>query len=524
MMTAEATAPARKGHKQTRRRNRGRLLAPLGIAASFALVAAACGGDDDTETTPAAPDYMGDGSLGEVRVSGGEAIQVRSLNAITGDVAFLGLPMQRAIEMAIDDFGPIQGFDVDMGTGLDDLCSAEGGQAAAQTIAADDRVVGIIGTSCSGAAVAASPLISAANMVMISPSNTSPSLTSDLAGTPGEAYNPGYYRTAHNDLIQGAAVAEFVYEDRGLTTAAAIHDGDPYTQGLAQSFSNSFEALGGEMTGFSGINKEDTDMVPVLTEIAAGSPQALFFPIFQPAGDFVADQAPGVSGLEGAALLGADGLLVESLAYAVLQAGPEHRRWLAGRGRRVRRDRGRPRVTVRDDGAAVTVTLDRPRLLNLFDAAMRDELAEVLKALGAGSDRRPVVLTGAGGAFCAGGDPAEFGTVDDPVWAHLIRSAASVARPLAAVAPRVTALVDGPCVGAGVELAAFCGAVRATRRARFRLPELSMGLICGAGGMVSIPRRIGRQRTLEWLLTGAELDPDTALRWGLADEIADESS
>ena len=217
-----------------------------------------------------------------------------------------------------------------------------------------------------------------------------------------------------------------------------------------------------------------------------------------------------------------DGLLVESLAYAVLQAGPEHRRWLAGRGRRVRRDDGRPRVTVGDDGEAVTITLNRPRLLNLFDAAMRDELAEVLRALGAGSDRRPVVLTGAGGAFCAGGDPAEFGAVDDPVRAHLIRSAASAAPLLAAVANRVTALVDGPCVGAGVELAAFCGTVRATRRARFRLPELSMGLICGTGGMVSIPRRIGRQHTLQWLLTGAELDPATALRWGLADEIADE--
>ena len=152
MITTEATTPARRRHRLIRRKNRGRLLASLGIAASLALVAAACGGDDDTETTPttqpaatttaapapAAPDYMGDGSLGEVRVSAGEAIQVRSLNAITGDVAFLGLPMQRGIEMAIDDFGPIQGFDVDMGTGLDDLCSADGGQAAAQTIAADD--------------------------------------------------------------------------------------------------------------------------------------------------------------------------------------------------------------------------------------------------------------------------------------------------------------------------------------------------------------------------------------------------
>ena len=218
-----------------------------------------------------------------------------------------------------------------------------------------------------------------------------------------------------------------------------------------------------------------------------------------------------------------DGLLVESLAYAVLQAGPEHRRWLAGRGRRVRRDDGKPRVTIGDDGSAVTVTLDRPRLMNLFDAAMRDELVEVLRALGAGSDRRPVVLTGAGGVFCAGGDPAEFGAVDDPVRAHLIRSAASAAPPLAAIAGRVTALVDGPCVGAGAELAAFCGTVRATRRARFRLPELSMGLICGTGGMVSIPRRIGRQRALQWLLTGAELDPATALEWGLVDEMADEA-
>ena len=222
-----------------------------------------------------------------------------------------------------------------------------------------------------------------------------------------------------------------------------------------------------------------------------------------------------------AALSLADGLLVESLAYAVLQAGPEHRRWRTGRGRRVRRDHGRPRVSVADDGEAVTVTLDRPWLMNLFDAAMRDELAEVLRALGAGSDRRPVVLTGAGGAFCAGGDPAEFGTTDDPVRAHLIRSAASAAPPLAAIAPRVTAVVDGACVGAGVELAAFCGTVRATRQVRFRLPELSMGLICGTGGMVSIPRRIGRQRTLQWLLTGAELDPATALEWGLVDELAD---
>ena len=292
----------------------------LGVMFAFALVAAACGGSDDDSSSgsssgsssAAEHDSLGDGSLGTVTVEAGDDIQIRSLNAITGDVAFLGIPNQRGVEQAIADFGDIHGFSVTIGTGLDDLCSADGGQAAAQTIVADEDVVGVIGTSCSGAATAASPLISEAGMVMISPSNTSPSLTSDLAGTAGDNYHPGYYRTAHNDLFQGAAMAKFVYEELGISAAAAIHDGDPYTQGLAQAFADAFENLGGSVTGFTGVNKEDTDMVPVLTEIAAGSPGAVFFPIFQPAGDFVADQAPGVSGLEGVVLLGADGLQVQT--------------------------------------------------------------------------------------------------------------------------------------------------------------------------------------------------------------------
>ena len=298
----------------------------LAVLLAFGLVAAACGDDeeavDEPSVTDEAPttdepttepgemmDHLGDGSLGVVTVEAGDAIQIRSLEAITGDVAFFGLPIDRATQIAVDDYGPIHGFDVDLGTSLDDLCSNDGGQAAAQQIVADEDVVGVIGTSCSGAAVAAAPLITDAGMVLISGGNTSPALTSDLAGTAGPNYSVGYYRTAHNDLYQGAAMAKFVFGELGISEAAAIHDGDPYTQGLAQAFADAFEAEGGTVTGFSAVNKDDTDMVPVLTEIAAGSPGALFFPIFQPAGDFVADQAPGVSGLEDTVLLAADGLL-----------------------------------------------------------------------------------------------------------------------------------------------------------------------------------------------------------------------
>jgi branched-chain amino acid transport system substrate-binding protein len=330
------------------RRNR-RVLLALGLA--ITMIASACGSDDGGDSaagsgsaaattaapaattaapaaaattaapapaTTAAPapeavatveDHLGDGSLGTVEVGPGEEIQIRSLNAISGDVAFLGIPNQRGVELAVRDYGPIGGHDVTIGTGLDDLCSADGGQAAAQMIVADEDVVGIIGTSCSGAATAASPLVSEAGMVMISGSNTSPALTSDLAGTAGPNYNPGYYRTAHNDLYQGAAAANFALDVLGVSTAAAIHDGDPYTNGLAQAFADAFEAGGGTITGFTAVNKGDTDMIPVLTEIAAGSPEMLFFPIFQPEGDFIVQQVRDVPGIEGITLMAADGLL-----------------------------------------------------------------------------------------------------------------------------------------------------------------------------------------------------------------------
>src|SRR5690606_11724599 len=126
----------------------------------------------------------------------------------------------------------------------------------------------------------------------------------------GSDYFPGYYRTAHNDLFQGRAVAEFVYNELGLTRAAAIHDGDPYTQGLAQAFADAFQELGGEVVGFTAVNKGDTDMTPALSEVAAGSPEALYFPIFPPEGNFIAQQIRDVEGLQDTILLAADGMMV----------------------------------------------------------------------------------------------------------------------------------------------------------------------------------------------------------------------
>ena len=276
----------------------GRLL--LAALAVFGLLGAAC-----SEGT--AGEHLGDGSLGTVEVERGEAIQIRSVYTNPGDIALLGNSAERAIVFAVEDYGPIRGYDVDLGVGLDDMCSPEGGMITGSLVIAEGNVLGVIGTNCSAAAAEAAPLLTSAGMVLISPSNTAPSLTSDLAGNEGASHFPGYYRTAHNDLIQGGSVAHFLFGE-GVSTAAVVHDGGPYTIGLASAFSDAFEEHGGAITGTWEVDRKDQDLVPVLTEIAAGEPEALFFPIFFPTGGFLVEQAAEMPAFSETVFAAADGL------------------------------------------------------------------------------------------------------------------------------------------------------------------------------------------------------------------------
>ena len=264
--------------------------------------------------------------LGTVVVGPGDDIHIRSLGALTsaGD---LGVPSQRGVALALADYGSIKGHNVTMGAGIDSLCSAQGGAAAAQTVIGDRRVVGVIGTSCSVAAAAASPILSQAGLVMVAPSTTSPSLTSDLRGNVGSNYHPGYHRTASNDLYQAQAVSDFVYNELGLRNMAAIHDGGPYTHGLAIAFTAAFEELGGSVT-VAAINKGDTEMLPVLTQLAAGSPDGLFLPIFPEEAAYIIRQSKQIDTFDGLTRIGSGGLLVsEFLALpeseGIYFAGPE---------------------------------------------------------------------------------------------------------------------------------------------------------------------------------------------------------
>ena len=215
----------------------------------------------------------------------------------------------------------------------------------------------------------------------------------------------------------------------------------------------------------------------------------------------------------------AEGVIAESLAYSTLLAGAEFREWLAAQpARRPRAAGGEPVRLDRDDDR-LRVRLDDPGRRNAFSSALRGALVDALEMPRWDPTLTRVELSGAGPCFSSGGDLAEFGRVADPPTGHALRMAAHPGLAVAALTSIVEARVHGPCIGAGVEVPAFAGRVVAEQGTTFRLPEVAMGLVPGAGGTVSLTRRIGRWRTAYLCLSGAEIDLATALAWGLVDDV-----
>lgn len=284
----------------------------------LAMMLVACGGSGDAEpeaetsdTTAdteeeameeeAMEEMVCDDAIGCVEIGPDDPIRIASALVITGPNESLGLDSQYGVEIAIADRGEINGHAVEL-QAEDDGCSAEGGQTAGQKIASDPSIVGVIGTSCSGAGVPMSQIVCAEGIAMISPSNTAPVLTD------AETRQSCYFRTAHNDKIQGRAMAEYVFNELGLTKAAVVHDGDPYTEGLASVFADSFAELGGEVVAFEAEAADATNVEPLLTSIAAAGPELIYYPVFIPLGSLITKTAKEIDGLEGVVLAAADGV------------------------------------------------------------------------------------------------------------------------------------------------------------------------------------------------------------------------
>ena len=252
---------------------------------------------------PAAAQTVCDDPLGCVEVAPDDPIVIGAMLVVSGAINYLGEDTLGGVELALlaRDYTLL---DREIELALEDsLCTAEGGQVAAQRLAADPTVAGAIGTNCSSAAQGAIPIISESGMVMIAPSNTSPSLTNaDIAG--GGSYQPGYFRTSQNGLIEGMRLAEFALLALKAETLATVHDGDPYTSGLAGAVASTFAEMGGTVVFEGAVNKGDTDMSSILTEIAVHQPDIVYVPLFEPESNFFAAQMEYIVGLEDTIIIG----------------------------------------------------------------------------------------------------------------------------------------------------------------------------------------------------------------------------
>jgi branched-chain amino acid transport system substrate-binding protein len=292
-----------------------RIFAVLSLLIIASMLLAACA--QQPAATPAATEAMPEepamteapagafectDALRCIDIAPGDPIRLAWAMVVEGPDASLGIDSRRGVEIAIDDKGAtLLGHPLEL-VGENTGCNAEGGQAAATKLAADTTIVGVVGTSCSSEARPGAPIITAAGLSMISASNTAPDLTDPATHT------EGYFRTAHNDNVQGAVAAEFAFNSLGARKAATIHDGSLYADQLQQVFVNRFKELGGTITMQGAIQPTDTDMRPVLTQVASDPPDILYYPIFVAAGGFVTAQAREVEALANTKLMGSDGI------------------------------------------------------------------------------------------------------------------------------------------------------------------------------------------------------------------------
>ncbi len=290
------------------------IFALLSLLVFASMVMAACTGQPVSTDVPAG--FKCSDAIGCVVIAPDEPVHIAYALVISGANETIGIDSRNGLEIAVEDIGQILGHDILL-TGEDEKCSAEGGQAAAAKLAADPSIVAVVGTSCSDAARTGVPILSQAGLTIVSPSNTDVDLTQDG----NENQYPGYARTAHNDIVQGKAAAEFAYDVLDARKAATIHDGSLYADNLQSVFAEQFKDMGGTITSQEAIDAHQIDMKSVLTTIAANTPDLIYYPIFIESGSIITHQAIETPGLENTSLMGADGMfspdIVEGAGDAV---------------------------------------------------------------------------------------------------------------------------------------------------------------------------------------------------------------
>lgn len=280
------------------------------IAAMLSCALFAGAHDTQAQPAPVVKD-----EIGVVRIPKGGTILLGGYWVISGPDAAFGVDQQRGAQVALrDHHDRIAGHPARLLV-EDDACSAEGGQIAATKLAANPAVLVVLGPGCSGAAVAAAPILWKAGIANIGTATSAPSLT---ARDRKPAY-AGFLRTIFSDLDQGEADAKWLYESVKARRIVSVHDGSAYSQQLTEVMGRAFKQLGGTIVAQEAISPSDVDMRPLLTRIAAAKPDVVYLPLLIGASAQIARQARTIQGLEKMPFVGGGSQMAPTFIQA---AGP----------------------------------------------------------------------------------------------------------------------------------------------------------------------------------------------------------
>ena len=247
-------------------RNKRLVIAGAGLLAAT-LAFSACG------------QRSGGGDTGGGGTTDAKVAKIGVIAPLSGDLSALGLGIQNSVDLAIkqaNEANAIPGWKLELAA-EDDEAKPDVGKNAATKLAADKDVVGVVGTLNSSVAQSVQPVLASADIVMVSPANTNPTLTKGAKPeTPKRPY-ANYFRTCTTDAIQGPFAARYLYTTAGYKSVATVHDKKAYGQGLSEAFTAEFKNLGGTISAAETINPDDKDYGSVITKVKATNPQALYY-------------------------------------------------------------------------------------------------------------------------------------------------------------------------------------------------------------------------------------------------------
>ncbi len=279
-------------------------LAVLAVSLSMLLVFAACGDDEKKPGDTATPAETTAAPGKTVTVAAGEKIQVGITAVLAGDIGHLGEAVLKAAELAAQQHGAIEGFEVEI-VSADDTCAAAGAIPAAQQLLANKNLVAVIGSICSGVNIAVQPTYEEAGITQVSSGSTAVVITYPKDREPFDHF----LRTIVYDGVQGAKQADYAKTVLKATTAYIAHDTDTYGSGLADVFEEKFKEGGGEVVGRQGWEKKQTDFAALVTSVTTANPDLVYVAAFDPESAAFVTQLR-LAGYEGD-FMGGDGVITE---------------------------------------------------------------------------------------------------------------------------------------------------------------------------------------------------------------------